>query len=146
MPTRSWRWWPTAWTTTAYHGAAAFDDAAGSEGSGIGSTTDVMARLAASHFAHESGELLVSFHRRSAVLTYATGTATRVDAGPPARRCRDLWRPAASASHPTSSLTWSSGRRVVVELEQEHADCNLGAARTLAAALFRPSRRSADLR
>jgi predicted N-acetyltransferase YhbS len=91
------------------------------------------ARLAASHFAAESGELLVSFYRHSAVLTYADGTVTAVTAAPGQQG------PVAAGGvgvPPDVVADLVFGPHGAARLERRHADCNLGPHRAFADVLF----------
>lgn len=93
------------------------------------------ARLAASHFARESGDLLLSFYRGSALLTYADGAVTAVKAAPGHQG------PVAAGGigvPPDVVADLVFGPHGAAQLEQRHADCNLGPRRGLADALFPP--------
>lgn len=93
------------------------------------------ARLAASHFRYEAGDLLLSFYRGSAVLRYADGVVTAVTAAP------GLQGPVAAGGigvPPDVVPDLLFGPHGAARLERRHADCNLGPQRMLADALFPP--------
>lgn len=93
------------------------------------------ARLKASHFARESGDLLVSYYRGGVVLTYSAGAVTAV------RSAQGKQGPVAAGGigvPPDVLPDLLFGPHGAARLEHLHADCNLGPQRTLADALFPP--------
>jgi hypothetical protein len=93
------------------------------------------ARLAASPFARESGQLLLSFYRYGAVLSYADGVVTSV------RPVAGIQLPVAAGGAgvpPDLIAALLFGPHGALQLEAWHPDCNLGRRRALVATFFPP--------
>jgi len=95
------------------------------------------ARLNASAFGRGSGELLVSFYRRSAVLRYEGGAVTHVAAAPGEQAPVSE---GGAGVPPDLVADLVFGPHGALELEATHADLNLGRQRALMETLFPPLR------